>query len=182
MALRTSREWWSEIRRDPDRLLGWLVRQYHGEVTAAARIERYCLRRSPPPGAARILEVIASQERAHAAWIGGLLAARGVAPAVLTGPERYWEETLPGISSFEAAAAVAAHAEAMRLERIRVIAEDPEAPADIRGVFRRILRDEEFHARAFGEMAGAAALASAREAHERGKAAIGFLSAEEALS
>jgi hypothetical protein len=78
------------------------------------------------------------------------------------------------------AAGVAHHAEAMRLERIEVIAGDATAPADIRETFARILRDERFHARAFARLAGAAAIARTRAAHAAGAAAIGFLSRADA--
>ena len=47
-----------------------------------------------------------------------LLRARGAKPVVLDKDERYWRETLDGIDSFESGAAVAAHAEEMRLARI----------------------------------------------------------------
>ena len=37
----------------------------------------------------------------------------------------------------------------MRLERIRVICDDEDAEEDIRSVFQRILKDEEWHEAAF---------------------------------
>ena len=48
-------------------------------------------------------------------------------------------DLLAAIEDLETGCAVGAHAERMRLERIEVIAGDPEAPADIRAVFARIL-------------------------------------------
>jgi rubrerythrin len=71
-------------------------------------------------------------------------------------------------------AAVGAHAERMRLERIEVIATDPEAPADIREVFQRILPQERFHERAFTELAGDTALDAAADAHELGRQVLGL--------
>jgi rubrerythrin len=180
--MKTSRQWWTEVKVSDDRLLAWLRKQFHGEVTAAERIDRYCIARlDQDDRRRRVLEVIASQERQHAAWIGDLLRARGEEPQVLAKSERYWSRTLDGIRSFEDAAGVAHHAEQMRLERIRVIASDAEAPPDIRAVFERILRDEEFHARAFQELAGSAAIARTAQLHQEGSRAIGFVSTSEAL-
>ena len=95
------------------------------------------------------MATIAAQERTHASWVGQLLQARGVTPQLLDKDDRYWRETLTGIDSLESGAAVAAHAEDMRLARIEVIASDsdPHVPDDIRSVFARILPQERFHAR-----------------------------------
>lgn len=174
--VRTSSEvWWNELKRDPDALMDWLRKQYHGECTAARRIEDYAEAHVPPGSRwAKVLSTIATQERQHAGWVGDLLRARGEAPALLDKDERYWRETLAGIDSLQTGAAVAAHAENMRLARIEVIAGDPDAPADIREVFARILPDERFHAQAFTSMAGEQALADTRARHERGLAALGL--------
>jgi len=116
------------------------------------------------------------QEEDHAAWVGDLLRARGEEPCVLKDKEeRYWQETLPGITSWESGCAVAAHAEAMRLDRIRVIVADPETPVDVRAVFARILPQEEFHERAFRAFAGDAALAATLHGHEEGARALGLV-------
>lgn len=174
---RTSRAWWDEIKRDDVRLLAWLRKQHHGEATAAERIRRYCVDAldSLDPRR-RILLTIAEQEDAHAAWIAELLRARGEAPAPVAHPERYWRHALAALSSFDDAAGAAYHAEAMRLERIEVIATDPDAPSDLRATFARILRDERFHARAFRRLASGAAIERTRGAHQVGAHAIGFLS------
>jgi rubrerythrin len=122
------------------------------------------------------VEEIARQEETHAAWVGELLRVRGEEPAVIAGKvERYWQATVPGIESWESGCAVAAHAEAMRLERIRVIATDPDAPADIREVFARILPQEEFHERAFRAFASDEALTAALEGHIVGAEALGLV-------
>lgn len=179
---RTSVAWWSQVRRDPERLMMWLRKQYQGEVTAAERIERYCIARLADADDRRVvLRVIAEQERTHAAWVGELLRARGEEPRSTSKTERYWSRAIDAIESFEDAAGVAHHAETMRLERIAVIAADANAPPDIRTTFQRILRDEQFHARAFARLAGADAIARTRTAHEAGANAIGFLAAAEAL-
>lgn len=173
---RTSRAWWGHVRRDPAALLRWLVRQYRGEVTAAARIE--LLRDTharPGSRAARVLTRIASDERRHARWVGELLTTRGQPLDVCAEPDRYWEAPLAGIRDLETGCAVGAHAEAMRLERIEVICADETAPADIRAVFRRILPEERVHAAAFAQLASAEALEATRGAHELGRRALGLV-------
>jgi rubrerythrin len=179
---RTSAQWWNEIKRDANALIVWLRKQYQGEMTAAERIERYCTAALPAGDhRRRVLRLIAEQERTHAAWVGHLLRTRGEEPRVIAKTDRYWERALAGIRSFEDAAGIAHHAETMRLERIAVIATDEEAPEDIRLVFARILRDERFHARAFARLAGEPAITRTRSAHRHGAAAIGFVSAAEAV-
>ncbi len=171
-----SQAWWDSIRNDPDRMLVWLKDQYHGEISAHDRIMSFVDRFLPEGGHWReTLVLIAQQESRHAQWVGNLLEARGVTPGRLDKKERYWEKTLPQVDSFEDGAAVAAHAERMRLDRIRVIADDASADADIRDVFARILPEEEFHERAFRKMAGEKAMMAALEAHLAGRAAIGLI-------
>lgn len=180
----SSQHWWRAIKRDPEALVGWLRKQYHGEHTAARRIEDYAAAHVPRTSRwARVLETIAAQERRHAGWVGELLRARGETPVELSKPERYWEETLSAIDSLQTGAAVAAHAENMRIARIEVIAGDrePDAPADICAVFARILPEERFHARAFRAMAGDQALALTRAHHERGLAKLGLINPDEVL-
>ena len=88
--------------------------------------------------------------------------------------DRYWKAVVPEVVDLATGAAIGAHAERMRLERIRVIASDLDAPADIRSVFRRILPEERFHERAFRGLASAAALASTAGAHELARRALGL--------
>jgi hypothetical protein len=156
-------------------LHAWLYDQYRGEVTAAGRIESLRDRfTAPGTRAHRVLTVIAAQERDHAEWIGELLAARGLVIEIQAKPDRYWRCVLPGITDLATGAAIGAHAERMRLERIETIAADPAAPADIRATFARILRQERFHARAFAELASPEALARTAGAHELGRVALGL--------
>ena len=171
-----SERWWNGVKGDAASLLHWLVAQYHGEATAAERIMRFRdTHATPGTRDHRVLGVIAGQERAHGEWVADLLRARGGEPQVLVKTERYWDATLGGIVDFESGAAVAAHAEAMRLARIEVIVADPETPADIRAVFARILPQERFHARAFAKMAGGKALEAALASHERGLEALSLI-------
>jgi len=170
---KTTAEWWSETKVDPDRLHEWLIKQYRGEVTAARRIEQVAAQYAPDSAKA-VLQVIADQERRHASWVLDLLKARGLEPSIEGAEDRYWAATLPSIESFETAAAVGAHAEAMRLKRIQEIVSDEAAPGDIRRVFKKILKDELFHERAFRRLAGAEALANVAPSHQRGLELLGL--------
>ena len=73
------------------------------------------------------------------------------------------------------AAAVAAHAEEMRLERISVIMNDEDAPSDIRKVFTDIYKDELFHAKGFRLIAGDEYYNKTSEKHARGVEALGLI-------
>ena len=92
--------------------------------------------------------------------------------------DRYWTRVVPGIDSLATGAAVGAHAEAMRLERIEAIASDMAAEsselADVVRVFRRILPDEKFHERVFRTLAGRDALARTRGSHALAREALGL--------
>lgn len=171
-----SAAWWERTRDDPERLTAWLYAQYRGEVTAARRILELRDGHAPAGSRAhRLLTVIAGQEQTHAGWVGDLLRARGLAPELRGEPEgRYWRAPLAAIVDLETGCAVGAHAEAMRLARIRVIADDLRAPADIRAVFARILPQEVFHERAFRALATPDSLASTRDAHDLGTRLLGL--------
>lgn len=177
--MKTSQQWWNDTKNDPKKLMEWLRKQYHGEVTAADRIEAYIGMASEDQQ--KTLRIIAGQERQHAEWVGELLAKRGEKPKRIKKEERYWDKTLGRITSFDDAAAVAAHAEKMRLERIQVIAGDESAPEDIRDVFAMILIDERWHERAFRKMASEKAYTDAVAAHREGLNAIGLITVAEAL-
>ncbi len=174
--MKTSLEWWNEVKASPALLENWLKDQYHGEVTAAARIQELADRHAQNP-AAITLVAIASQEADHAEWVRELLLNRGIKAEVLDKEERYWSKTLPADYinlPIQKLAAIGAHAEAMRLERIRTIVADETAPGDIRQVFKDILKQEEFHERAFRKMAGEEEMACALDAHVQGLAALGL--------
>lgn len=172
----TTAQWWKRVKANPELLTDWLRKQYHGEITAHDRIQEFA-RTLLPEGSkwGLVLQTIAGQELTHAQWVGELLEARGITAEVLSKEERYWNQTLPQIDSFESGAAVAAHAEQMRLERIREIAADATADADIRTVFQRIIPEEVFHAKAFAAMAGDEAMAAALFQHKLGMEAIGLI-------
>lgn len=172
--MHTSQEWWTSVKSCPEKLAAWLTAQYHGENTAADRIDEYTKKFVKEPLAQLILRTVASQERDHAVWVHELLANRGISPAD-EHVDRYWKEVLPEVTSLESGAAVGAHAEAMRLERIRVIATDETAPEDIRLVFKRILPQEEWHERVFRDLAGAEHMSTTAAAHGRAMEAIGLV-------
>jgi rubrerythrin len=172
---KTSYEWWAAIKSDPALLEDWLRKQYRGEVTAVSRLEQFLERYVKADNHwYKTLRLIQEQERQHAAWIEGLLLSHGFSTEVLQTPQRYWEQTLNHATDFHRAAAASAYAEKMRLERIRLIATDPD-PANVREVFERILPQEIFHARAFRRMAGEAAMADLLTYHEAGVEAIGLI-------
>lgn len=173
--MKTSSEWWSETKRDDAAMTRWLLSQYHGEVSAAEKIEQLRERFAGQDRRAnKLLSIIAAQERLHAGWVLTLLQTRGLDPSHAH-QDRYWSKTLPGITDLESGCAVGAHAERMRLERIETISADEEAPADVRAVFQKILPQERFHERAFRSLSTAEALSQTRTAHEEGRNALGLL-------
>lgn len=174
--MKTSKEWWDEVKASPEKTIDWLKKQYVGEKTAALRVTQFAAQFANTERSETILNMIAIQEGNHAGWIRALLEARGVdVKAIIHENERYWRETLKGITSLETGAAVATHAEAMRLERIRVIANDEETPADIRAVFQKILPDEEWHEKAFRNLSTPEAIEATRHNHEAGTQALGLV-------
>lgn len=172
--MKTSQEWWKEVKTDEAKFVDWLVKQHRGEVTAAQRIEAFAEKYAISDKHKKTLSLIAKQERQHASWVAELLESRGIKQDVSCAEEKYWRETLPKIESFETGAAVGAHAEKMRLERIRVIASDISAPEDVRETFKKILKDELFHEKAFRNMAGDDAMKKTFHSHESGLNALGL--------
>lgn len=175
--MKTSQEWYNGIKGNPDKLIDWLKDQYHGEVTASERIRSLILCYTPPNNNGKwseVVETIAQQEEDHASWVGELLRSRGVEPEKLVKSERYWDNTIKQITDWETGCAVAAHAEKMRLERIRVICADPDTEEDIRQVFEKIVVQEEFHEKAFREFATDEAMQKTLEGHLAGLNELGL--------
>lgn len=172
----TSAQWWQATKTSKDTLDAWLLKQLHGEVTASQRILALILRFDTPPDVAEILVKIANQEFKHAIWVLHLLRQRGVRGDVLTHKERYWSVVEQNVKSLADALAVGSHAENMRLERIRVIAADPDPEvASIRHVFEKILMQEEWHAQMFTDMAGWQALARIAPDQKQAEAVLGLV-------
>lgn len=175
--MKTSKQWWQETKAEQGKLAEWLQRQWRGEVTAAYRILRLAGYVDQDSAEYKILEKIADQERQHAQWIEELLQNREITVPVddiRNAERRYWSMTLPSITDFITGAAVAAHAEKMRLERIKEIASDESAPEDIRSVFKKILVDEIWHESAFRNLSTAEAMQAMQGNHELGRQALGL--------
>lgn len=153
--MKTSLQWWTEVKASPEKLVNWLKNQYHGEAVASERIRQYIMPKMEGKYQFMV-ERIADDEERHASWVGTLLHNRGIEPKVLEKEERYWKTVMTEDFTNDGnyAAAVAAHAEEMRLERIKVIMDDSEAPEDIRSTFKQIYKDELFHAKGFKLIAG----------------------------
>ena len=173
--MRTSQQWWDEVKNSPEKLIEWLQDQYHGEVTAAIRIEKIFGNFPMPKEDMKIVKQIAKEEDIHAAWIADLLKVRGIEPKLLDKEERYWSKTLVDMHSVEDVAAIAHHAEHMRLERIKVIAADVTAPYDIVKVFRKILPMELRHEQVFAQLSCPEVIEAHRSSHELGKQILGLV-------
>lgn len=173
--MKTTQQWWNEVSADESLMVDWLKDQYHGEVTAEKRIRDLLTQYELNDKVKRLIGKIADDEKQHAEWVKGLLESRGITAEVLNKEERYWNKVLPaGDVSFEEMSAIGHHAETMRLERIRVLAEDTKHP-DIAEVFKRILPDELFHAYAFAAMSTPEAIADASDSHKAGLNALGLV-------
>lgn len=174
--LKTSQQWWNETKASSEKINNWLKNQYHGEAVAAERIRKYIL----PNMTGKyefMVEKIANDEDRHAMWIAKLLLNRGIQPELLQKEERYWKEVMTEDfkSDGNYAAAVAAHAEEMRLERIKVIMADDSASTDIQNTFKDIYHDELFHAKAFKLIAGDEYYNKASANHAKGLESLGLI-------
>lgn len=174
--MRTSKEWWNETKASPEKTIHWLKNQYHGEAVASERIREFILPNIHEKHQFMV-ERIADDENRHAEWIGKLLSSRGITPEILQKEERYWREVMTEdfTTNGNYAAAVAAHAEEMRLERIKVIMDDETADADIVQTFKNIYKDELFHARGFKFIAGDDYYNQASAQHAKGLEALGLI-------
>ena len=174
--MKTSQEWWDETKTSPEKMVHWLKNQYHGEAVASERIRKYILPHMDGKYEFMV-ERIADDEEKHAQWIGELLEARGITPEILVKEERYWKEVMTEdfTENGNYAAAVAAHAEEMRLERISVIMNDLTADEDIVKTFKNIYKDELFHAKGFKLIAGDEYYNLTSEKHAKGLEVLGLI-------
>lgn len=178
----TSAEWWASIKKSPSAFKDWLMKQLAGEKAAAVRIQelsdRFC---RPESGAKEILAKIIKDEKKHALWIEKIVRTYYEEVEVVPETHRYWDEVEPDIETFSSlqyACAVAAHAETMRLERIKAIASDDEFGAAnplIQSTFQAILQDEQFHAESFAMLAGEYCMQKAKDNHLSGMKALGLV-------
>lgn len=166
-------QWLEKITSDKDKLNHWLERQFIGEITAAKRIRK--LADEAPEKFKPVINRIADDEALHAFWVGELLVARNIQiPTIEHAEDRYWKPILSELDSFEKTAAAGHHAEGMRLVRIRALAESDKVDSDIRNVFRKILPDEEFHEKAFGNMSTDESVEFMRDKHNAGLEMLGL--------
>ena len=171
---RTSLEWWHSIRHCHEEVCAWLQKQAYGEEQAAKRIASLAQDTDLPFETRVVLDRISEDEAKHAAWIKHCLKRRGLL-ALDEHENRYWKEALKDVGTKDEIFAAAAHAEAMRLERIRVIAYDKTAPWDIYETFNGILKDEERHAAEFRKLASTEALEKMLPRHQEGLKALGLV-------
>lgn len=173
--MKTTQEWWESIKASPDKLAAWLRRQYVGEIAAVNLLSKVLLRFGVEATTEEwnTVHKVMLQEATHGKWMREVCAARGVELEKDASAERrYWKEVLPHVTNFREAMAAAHHAEAMRLERIRLIAAETDpAFADLAKVFARILPHEEWHEKVFGEMRNGAGGEITRY-HENGLKAL----------
>ena len=173
--MRNSVDWWNSVKSDEISLINWLKDQYHGEMLASKRIREHFSKFSLSKIQQLIITKIAKEEELHAEWIGKLLLSRGYFPDILEKHERYWEATLKGMDTAEDVAAIGAHAEAMRLERIEAIATDETAPEDIRNVFLKIWPMEVAHELLFEKISSPEAMLRHKGNSDAGRQALGLV-------
>ena len=178
--MKTIEQWWEGVTQDESLFNDWLLKQYHGELTASIRIRNMARKYNLSPLQRTVIHRIASDEARHAKWVKDILISRGVNPKNNYGTNRYWDKTLDvekldsGSYSFEELCAIACHAESMRLDRIVVLMKQT-GHVDIAEVFSRIYLDELFHANAFRDMSTPELLTKYKENHELGKKALGLV-------
>ena len=176
--MKTVTQWLEEVVTNPTKLNHWLQRQYVGEMLAAQRIQQiadaYQQMESANPSAVMVLARIANDERNHAQWVKELLELFNIElPEVTLEGTRYWqgdELDLP----FTDLMALGHHAETMRLQRIVALSVDTRVHVAIQAVFSRVLQDEIFHARAFGDMTEPNAIERMRTRHQEGLERLGL--------
>lgn len=165
-------EWWERTRKDESRIISWLQRQHVGEMQASNSIMGLLFRfPEARTGYQKELADFVEDEARHARELVACLKRRG-ASIILNHSSRYWAQQ-PSPSSFIEACAMSAHAEALALVRIQVVADDLTAPWDIRTAFLGIAEDEKRHVELFRAIAGEDALESRLKAHLAGVAALG---------
>jgi len=173
----TTQEWLNKVTNSKDELNHWLTRQYIGEVTAAHRIEGLQEHEEVDGKQRYLLGKIAMDESQHASWIKQLLINRGLELPEVTlqdAEKRYWKPVFDNAWGADDCFAAGAHAEEMRLHRIKAIVASEEIDEDIRKVFRAILPDEEWHAKAFKHLASEEALVKMKPHHEAGLKLLGL--------
>ncbi len=174
--MHTTQAWWDEIKSDRAKLEAWMRRQYIGEMAAVNLLSEVLLRFGAEATLNEWENVhkVMVQEAIHAKWMRELCDREGITLERNASAERkYWAEVLPNVHNFREAMAAGFHAESMRLERIRTIANerDPQF-SDFAATFTRILPHEEWHEHVFDQMRQGNDLT---QYHERGLEALSLL-------
>lgn len=173
--MQTTERWWKEVSSDSKKMIKWLKKQYHGELTAEHRIRSLITLYNLEDKSAKLISTIADDEAVHAELIEGLLLDRDVEPESLVHQERYRDIVLPvKDASFEYMCAVGYYAETMRLDRIRLLATEPKFK-DIANTFYRILPDEIFHSKVFKFLSDDASLVEVGNNHRMSVNALGLV-------
>lgn len=174
--MKTTEQWWAEVKSDPEKLAHWLRRQYVGEMAAVNLLSELLITYGGQASESEWDDVhkVMCQEATHAKWMKRVMEGRGIEPEVgATAERRYWAEVKPAVKSFAEGCAAGYHAEHMRLERIRTIANDPDPEfADLAATFKKILPHEEWHEEVFDKMRHGRALT---EYHEKGLESLNLL-------
>lgn len=174
--MKTTEQWWNEIKTNPTKLNNWLRRQCVGELAAVNLLSEILLRFGQQATVSewKTVHKVMGQEAVHALWMREVMAGRGIEPEENASAERkYWAEVLPNVTNFDEAMAAAYHAEHMRLARIRLIASETDpAYADLAQTFQRILPHEEWHQQVFDKMRKGHDLT---RYHERGLRALNLV-------
>lgn len=165
--MNTSQQWWDEVKADTAKLNEWLQRQCFGEKQAHIRISSLAVRF----GNETLLN-IATDELKHHNWLMNYLIHHNI-PRLSTHEERYWKPVQTSFETLEEVGAVGHLAEMMRLDRIRIIAKDDSVP-ELQKIFKRILKDEEFHASFFKSLTNEEQIEMSKVDHEQGMLAMGL--------
>ena len=177
--MKTSQQWWDSIKDSPNLINNWLLNQFYGEMSAYLRITSVLNSNVQlSTKQQKALEKICQEELTHAHWIRDLLTTRNlVADSTKEHVERYWQNTLPSLEdkTSDELFAIGAHAEEMRLERIKVIANDLNADKDIKETFVKILKDELTHAALFKNLTTEDEYNKAKVNHDNGLNALGLV-------
>jgi len=168
--MKTSKQWWSEIKNNPLKFNKWLSQQWLAENVAFIKIKELSFN---DPDNAAILTKIATDELKHSVLLQGLCENRGVEIAWGSTDRYYGSIKLEELSKDELYA-IGHYAEGMRLSRIQAIVEDRDTPRDISFVFSIILKDEVMHEKAFKVLASKDALQRMKNKHELGVQALGL--------
>lgn len=177
--MRTTQEWWEEVKSSSSLLEEWLVRQYVGEMAAVNLLSNVLIRFGGDMTDTEWQDVykVMMQEAKHARWVKHLLGDRGInIPTGLDATRKYWEEVIPAVETLDDAAHAAHNAEHMRLERISIIAKETDPDfKDLQNVFSMILPDEQWHEEVFRKLRRIDFNSKMNTAHESGLRALSLV-------